>query len=325
MHIHFSFLHSLAPLAPCNSLAPFLCLLVLSSSLPILLEIPGDHHVVETDKGASYLVEYEQEGGNGKEKTGRDHYKPLQKGGEAKAKAEDVNDDEEEEDNDEVVTKREGYSNMIPKIIKSIEGEDEAEKKEREEKDGEVKDKIKEEDEEEDEEGEDYLEDAEKGNVLSVHLETGPDSQPQEKAEVKVKEEEKKSDGEERDEKKVETKGEVLGVVQDTYLQEKKENGKRLGSAKKNVYFSPKEEEDDEDENEYEEKAMDSNEDYVEALSEPLAKAGSIEQEAEDEKGKEGGRKNVIHEILVTSDPKTELATDEQHTYKQQEIKVRNI
>ena len=115
----------------------------------------------------------------------------------------------------------------------------------------------------------------------------------------------------------------MLGVVQYSYLQEKNENGKRLGSAKPNVYFSPKEVEGDENEEEYEEVAMDSNEDSVEALSEPLAQVGSIEQEADDAKGTEGERRNVINEILDTSDSK--IATDKQNAYKQQEIKVRNI
>ena len=66
-------IHSLDRLAPCYSLAPIVCLLVLSSFFQILLETPGDHHIVETKEWVSHLVEYEPEGSKGKETTG-DHY-----------------------------------------------------------------------------------------------------------------------------------------------------------------------------------------------------------------------------------------------------------
>ena len=66
------------------------------------METPGDHHVVETKEGVSYLVEYDQERGKGKETTG-DHYQLPDKNGEAKTKAKTKNDDKEEEEDDEVV------------------------------------------------------------------------------------------------------------------------------------------------------------------------------------------------------------------------------
>ena len=98
-------------LAPCHSLAPLLCLLTLSSSLPGLLKTPKDEHIVYTEEGSyPYLVEYEEE--NEKEK----------------AKIE--NDYEGESPSDEDVMETEGEQNLIPELIDSVEEEEEEEKEE---------------------------------------------------------------------------------------------------------------------------------------------------------------------------------------------------
>ena len=100
MPLHLPFPYPLAPLASWNSLAPLLCLLVLSSSLPIPLNTHGDHHTVENGEGTSYHVEHGQEAGKGQEKTG-DFFQPPGKDEEAKTKAQEDNDEVGEEVDDE--------------------------------------------------------------------------------------------------------------------------------------------------------------------------------------------------------------------------------
>ena len=185
MTVHLHFLYPLAPLASWNSLAPLLCLLVLSSSLPIPLNTPADHHTVKNGEG-TYHVEHGQEGGKGQENKG-DFPQPPQKDEEAKTKAEEINDEVGEEGHDEWMDEwieTEGDKILIPEPIQS---------KAEEKKGGKEKGENKREDSLEvlwrKEAGEDYGDESEKGTGQFVDQETGRDSHFPKKAEEAANEE----------------------------------------------------------------------------------------------------------------------------------------
>jgi hypothetical protein len=78
--------------------------------LPGLIKTPKDEHIVETEEGNSYLVEYEDKNGEPE---------PIKE-----------NDYDGEEPSDENIMETEGEQNLIPELIDSVEEEEEEEQEE---------------------------------------------------------------------------------------------------------------------------------------------------------------------------------------------------